>query len=392
MRHLDYGSPSDPAEIEALTEIIVRAFAGSPERIAGYVKRLGIDNFRVARLDGQVAAALGIYFMGQWFGGRSIPMAGIAAVGVLPEHRGAGVAAGLMTRVLEELRGMGISISALFPSTQRLYRRVGYEQAGHRCVLVLDLGSIGLAERSLPMHPVDPSRHELFHALYRERARVVSGNLDRSPEVWRRVVDRGGDSERVYASLVGPRDRPEGYIVFTQPRTKNAYRLSVHDLVALTPEAAGRLLTFLADHRSEAREVTWPGPLKDPLLCLLPEQSYRVKWVERWHLRILDVAKALTLRGYPGVEGEELHLEVRDDLFASNDGRFILRVCGGSGEVASGGRGEMELDVRGLAPLFTGFFSPFELASIGLLEADPATLAAAARIFAGPEPWMPDSF
>jgi predicted acetyltransferase len=67
-------------------------------------------------------------------------------------------------------------------------------------------------------------------------------------------------------------------------------------------------------------------------------------------------------------------------------------VTGGSGKVTQGGRGEMELDVRGLAPLFTGFFTPFELKSVGLLAAGPAALAAAARIFAGPEPWMPDYF
>jgi predicted acetyltransferase len=394
MRDIDYGTPSSPAEIEALTEIIIRAFGGSPERIAGYVKRLGVENFRVARVGGAVAGTLGIYHMGQWFGGKSIPMAGIAAVGVAPEHRGTGVARQLMCRVLGELRDADVSISTLYPSTQRLYRRVGYEQAGHRCLIAVDADSVVLGERTVPMYPVDPEHHRVFHELYRERARRVSGNLDRNNEIWRRVVESESDTERAYASLVGPKERPEGYIVFTQPRQRGGYDLSVQDLVALTPRAALRLLTFIGDHRSEAKEVIWAGPVKDPLLALLPEQAFRMKRVERWHLRILDVPIALTLRGYPDVDrdGEELHLEIRDEIIESNTGRFLLRVSSGRGEVARGGRGDLKLDIGGLAPLFSGFFTPYELASIGLLEASESALAVATRIFAGPEPWMPDGF
>jgi predicted acetyltransferase len=393
MRDFDYGSPSSPAEIEALSEIIIRAFAGSPERIATYVKRLGVDNFRVARSGGAVAGSLGIYFMGQWFGGKRIPMAGIAAVGVMPEHRGTGVASELMVRAIKELHAAGIPLSTLYPSTQRLYRKVGYEQAGHRSLIALDAATIGLNERTTPMHAVDPSQHQILHQVYQDRAQMTCGNLDRNPEIWRRVVERGSDTERVYASLVGSRDRPEGYIVFTQPRRKSGYDLSIEDLVALTPGAARRLLTFIGDHRSEAHEVVWAGPLKDPLLCVLPEQDYRIRHVERWHLRILNLPEALARRGYPDVErDEELDLEVRDELLPSNDGRFQLRVSSGRGEVTRGGRGDMKLDIGGLAPLFTGFFTPFELASVGLLEATPAALASAARIFAGPEPWMPDAF
>ena len=49
---------------------------------------------------GQVVGSLAIYSMGQWYGGQCVPMAGIAAVGVAPEHRGNGVAWELMRRTL----------------------------------------------------------------------------------------------------------------------------------------------------------------------------------------------------------------------------------------------------------------------------------------------------
>ena len=62
----------------------------------------------LALVDGdEVLAGLGIYRLGQYFGGRSVPMAGIAAVGVPPEHRGRGVAKQLMTLTLQGLRDEG---------------------------------------------------------------------------------------------------------------------------------------------------------------------------------------------------------------------------------------------------------------------------------------------
>jgi hypothetical protein len=52
----------------------------------------------------------------------------------------------------------------------------------------------------------------------------------------------------------------------------------------------------------------------------------------------------------------------------------------------------VRIDVRTLAPLYTGFVSP-EQARVGFgLDAGPADAAALARIFAGPEPWMQDGF
>jgi predicted acetyltransferase len=60
--------------------------------------------------------------------------------------------------------------------------------------------------------------------------------------------------------------------------------------------------------------------------------------------------------------------------------------------VRAGGRGELRLDVRGLAPLFSGLVAPADLAVAGLVEGPAAALDVAQRLFAGPEPWMPDFF
>ena len=112
----------------------------------------------------------------------------------------------------------------------------------------------------------------------------------------------------------------------------------------------------------------------------------------RWMLRVINVSTALEKRGYsPGIQAE-LHLEIRDDLLAENNGRFILSVANGRGEVTSGGKGEMKLDIRGLAPLYTGLFTPQQLQLAGQLDATETAMSAATQIFAGASPWMADFF
>jgi len=74
----------------------------------------------------------------------------------------------------------------------------------------------------------------------------------------------------------------------------------------------------------------------------------------------------------------------------ANCGKFILSVANGRGEVTRGGTGEMKLDVRGLAPLYTNLFTPQQLQRSGYLQA--TSIATATALFTNSSPWMPDFF
>lgn len=387
---LAFGTLSN-SETQQLGDILRQSFNFPASSWDAYFKRLGLRNFRVIRQAGQIIGGLALYPMGQWFGSRSVPMSGLAAVGIAPEHRGTGVAAELITQTLKEFYANGVPLSALYASTQRLYRKVGYEQAGSYCRFSLPTSSILAYDRNLPIYPVEPTHHEVFHDLYRQRAIETSGNLDRHKAIWQRLVQPPTE-DPIYAYMVGSDHKPEGYVIFSQQPGVADYNLRVWDLVALTPAAGRRLWTFFADHRSLAGEVVWQGPTVEPLLALLEEQTYRITHLERWLLRIINVPKALALRGYPVAVEAELHLAVQDDLLPENSRNFILSVSGGRGDVVEGGRGELQLDIRGLAPLYTSLFTPHQLQVTGYLEATAGALSIATQLFAGPEPWMPDHF
>ncbi len=393
---LEIGAPVDEGEQRAFRTIADYAFAPTPPLVPDIkgIQRQGPENVRLARVGGRVAGGLSMLFMGQWFGGRPVPMAGIAAVAIAPEHRSTGIGSRLLRGVLEEVRARGMRLSALYPATQVVYRRAGYEQAGV---------AMGYA---LPLHGLDPRGGDphvqmrrateeddgAIRALYAEQGRRTAGALDRNEYMWRRLMNVGDTPLNTY--LVERDGVAEGYIVYEQRQRAGERDRAIvaRDLVALTPGAARTLLAFLAGHRSTVNSVEWVGSPADPLLLHVPNQGYKVAWYEQWMLRIVDAPGALEARGYPPALHAELHLEVRDDALPWNRGRWVLTVAGGRGEVRAGGRGDVRLDARGLAPLYSGYLSAEELLSTGLVEGAPGTLALASLVFGGPTPWMADSF
>lgn len=393
MSPLEYGKISNPKEAQRLGDILTQSFNGHSSDWSYYARNISQENFRVIRRAGEVVGGLAMLQLGQWFGTQLVPMAGIASVAVPPEHRGTGLAFELLSQMLKELYSLGIPLSTLYAATQRPYRKVGYEQAGICCGWELPIESININAyqemRDIPLIRV-PLQPEIFHKLHHEWAIQNNGNIERNQGMWQLLMEAQNE-QIVYAYLIGSQTQPEGYVIFNQ-QANTDYNLTIRDWVALTPAANIRLLMFLSDHRSLAEKVRWRGPAFEQMLLLLPEQTERVRFLERWMLRVVDVPKALEKRGYRVGVNAQLHLDVRDDLLVENNGQFVLTVADGKGEVIKGGKGDLQIDVRALAPLYTGLFTPYQLQITGQIAANEHTLNVATQVFQSSEPWMPDKF
>src|SRR5687767_2717414 len=119
----DVGRPADEAEIAAYFGISSVSFLGTPDpvRIADHAAKAVHDNFRLVRRGRTVVGGLHIIRMGQWFGGASVPMAGIAGVAVDPQHRAGGAGSELIRSTLQDLHADGFALSVLYPATQPVY-------------------------------------------------------------------------------------------------------------------------------------------------------------------------------------------------------------------------------------------------------------------------------
>jgi predicted acetyltransferase len=393
---LGFRPPRDEAEALSFYELAAGALLTPVAKAGDWLSREGLENTRLALVSGgpdgelqgqeRLAGGLAVQRMPQWYGGRRVPCGVVRAVAVAPQFRGARVGDRLMRAALLEMRQAGVAVSMLFPATQVLYRRVGYEQAGawvEQSARVEDFPTESPPMAVERIELTDPR----LRPLYQERARRSSGLLDRSEWLWNRTLNPPLAPLELFAYLFGPPDAPEGYLLLHVERNdERKGDMTLRDRALLTPAAVARARAFIAHHRSTIERVWLTGGVNDPLLIGLPNQTAEITRRTAWMLRLVDVPAALSARGYaPGVE-VDVHLLVRDDVLGPAEQRLVLRIRGGQGEVIPGGNGDVELDVRGLAAMYSGFLSPDEIASLGYLGGAPGAAHALSAAFSGPQP------
>ena len=385
----NFGAIRNSGELDAFARVLSHAFIVDDATSRDWIRDADESEARVLRHGDEVVAGLCRLPMGQWFGGRSVPMAGIAGVGTLPEVRGRGAATELMRAAVREVHAEGVPLSVLYAASFPLYRRVGYEIAGCVHETTVPLASLTV-ERGASVRRMREDDAPRMRAQRTEQTRARNGTLDRSDIMFGRLFKQG---EKIYEGFVLEcGDSIDGHVIFRQVRKGDDFELDISDMVARTPGAARRLLGFLADHKAQITNARWLGAVVDPFVLLLEQGTYRQRLREHWMLRIANVPAALEARGYdPGVRAT-LHIEVEDDLIAENQGRWLVEIEGGRAKVSAGGNGTLRLGVRGLAPLYTSFLTPADLRTAGRLDADDETCATAASVFAGPAPFMVDMF
>jgi predicted acetyltransferase len=383
-----FSPPADDQEMDAIARMQSWAFASPAEDSRRWIERWGAPAFRVLRENGRPLASLKRIEMGQYFGARSVPMVGIAAVAVPPEERGRGAAARLMEATVRELHAEGVALSALYPATQALYRRSGYEQAGSRWEVRARPDLLRGERNGVETEPIADGRET--REVYARCARMRDGWLDRAPYNWSRIEQPRGALVR--GLLLREEGRPVGYLWLTEKMGERGIEIAVADLVVETRAAAHAALRLLRAHGTLVDEIKWFGGAADPLLMLLPEQRCEIKLRNHWMLRIVDLSKALSGRGYRRSLRGTLHLRVDDPLLPANAGDWTVTVEEGRATVARGGRGDLETDCRGLAALYSGFLPAEQLRIAGRLEGDDEACALATAFFSGATPSMPDMF
>jgi predicted acetyltransferase len=335
----------------------------------------------VAELDGRPAGFLRSRDYRQFFGGRAVPMGGLASVAVDPYARGRGVATAQLERAIVGLREAGQWISALYPSVPPLYRARGWEQTGvyERMILPLDL-LVALPKPTThrSLRPARPADLDAIHASYLRFACTVDGMLDRSTASENPLDVFELDIVDVVPGIDGIR----GYLTAERPEGE---RLVVHDLIADDPDTAGKLLRQLA---------TWAGTLNDVSLrvvdpavrdLLLAQPVLHDVHNHPWMLRVVDLHEAVAARGWPltaRLRPLSVDVEVVDQHAPWQAGRQRIVFDGSSVFVEPGGSGAVRMHARALGPWFAGTSDTAALRRAGLIEGD-ATQAALLDVLTG---------
>lgn len=396
-----YGCAGE-VDIPRVATLLALAFGGEDQDCAVWLRASGLENLRVCR-DGRgepVGTVLRID-MAQYFGGTSVPMVGIAGVSVAPETRGEGVATEMMKACVRELHAQGCPISALYPSTQPLYRKVGYEQVSHRFVISVPIGRLGTnisqarQVKGWTVRPLDDRDFAAVQKIYREFASVWSGMLDRGDYCWTRLRRWRGVEYRGFGAY-SPSGELRGYLYMSQTRKPESGRfdITISDIGWTDPDAARRLLLFIADFTTMGDDCIFQGGAAHPLCNYIHHNIYQMRLRDPWMLRITHVQKAIEARGYsPGLKLSAA-IRVVDDVVPENSGVWRIGVADGKGRASlEGAAGEFsEIDICTLAQIWAGYVSVQQAIALGRVSGDPANLLELAPAFAGPTPWMSDFF
>ncbi|MEU4164829.1 GNAT family N-acetyltransferase [Actinoplanes sp. NPDC026670] len=327
---------------------------------------------------------------GQWFGGRIVPTSGVAGVATAAELRGRGLGRLVLTRLLQDARGRGAVISTLFDTTPGPYRALGWEEVG--ALVYYRVPTRVLAEiRPDPatvLRPATEADLPAVDAIYREVARTGTAMMDRAGPAFV-AADHDGCTVAVddTGTIVGYARWNRG------PGYDASGRLTVDDLIGLTPEATRTLLAMLGGWASVAPTVVIRLGAADPVWSLLARGDASPESTQPWMLRVVDAPAAVAARGWPRHLAGEVDLELIDEVCPWHQGRYRLVLASGTGRLEPGGAGTVRLTPRGLAAWYAGAATPQQLRRSGFLSGGTADTDELLRTAtAGPAPTLHDYF
>jgi predicted acetyltransferase len=350
--------------------------------------------------------------------GGTVAAAGVSDVSVFPSHRRRGILTSLMRRQLSDIHDRGEAIAVLYPSEAGIYGRYGYSAA----VTELDFtvrrgeGSIampaaapgepgtgpGPAPRLRIADPRDatPDMARVYGSARPGRPGLLARD-DRwwNFALWDPAPRRGGAGTLGWG--IGEDDAgPRGYVLYSARSGERDHRLpggvlQVREMAATDLAACAAIWADLLSRDLISEVHVLRRPVDDPLPYLLPDSGRaRPEFAGGLWVRLVDVPGALTQRRYACAV--DLVIDVADDLFADNAGRWRLRAA--ALEHATCERtpapADVALPVTALGAAYLGGSGLGRFAAAGLVtELRPGALTElAAALSWEPAPWCPTRF
>ncbi len=387
------------------------AFSGPPDERALEARRGYIDLERsIAAFDaGRIAGTASAYAFDLTVPeSRTLPVAAVSWVSVLPTYRRQGILRALMRYQLDDMRARGVTLAILTASESAIYRRFGYGTATSALNFTLETRGVRLRANRAPEGRVRLVDHAealtLLPPLY-ERVRLSRpGAISRSPTVWswllaNPLLPADGAGPRYYVIYEAADGTVEGaahYRIKAQwDDGVPASTLELRELLAATPEAHSGLWSYLLSMDLVATIRAISRPVDEPLRWILedPRRIHVTACNDDLWLRLLDIPGALAGRDYAA--HDRLVLDLSDSFCPENTGRYELRVEPGATECEQTERSaDLSIDVSDLSAAYLGGVRFETLAQAGRVQEESAgAIRRADRLFrSAAEPWCATPF
>jgi predicted acetyltransferase len=337
------------------------------------------DEAFAARLDGHIVGAFASLPMVVTREKAELRCAGIAGVAVSPHERQHGVGKAMMEHGIRHYREAGYELASLYAFSEKFYRKFGYEVAGYKYGIKVDMGRFPKFELTLPTAKLGAAERDQVKPCYEEFARRRSGMNLRPQNQWDRIIQL--DSNKAIYTVGEP---VEAYAIVTHDWNFWVEQ-KVDEFVWTTQRGYESLLSVLSGIGINKTHLSWVEPSDSP---------YRAKHWDRgaelnagsgylmW--RVLNVPKALSALK-PQRSGS-FAIEVVDEHFAENQGPWRVEYSPDGVSVAPASNAGLVMDIRQFSQAFMGQPGLMDLALNGLIEvrSDADLLTAAGLLSAQP--------
>ncbi|MBT2601280.1 MULTISPECIES: GNAT family N-acetyltransferase [unclassified Oceanobacillus] len=324
--------------------------------------------------------------------GKPIKMGGISSVATWPEFRRKGIVRKLLQHALQEMKKEGQVLSYLHPFSIPFYRRFGWEITFDEKEYIIPMHHFkrdwqldsGMIRR---MQNNDVT--SIVETIYEKYTKQFNGMLLRDLHWWEHKIL---SKEKLIAVSYDPQGEPDGYILYEVK--KNI--LEVEELIHLTLASRQRLLHFISNHDSMAKEVKMVAAGHDALPLLLDDPRFEQKVSPYFMARIVDVSKFLQQYPFLAPMGDlTINLEIIDDFVESNSGTYRLESNNKQIYVEKKSKEatlSVSITIQQLASILLGYKRPIELMEIGLIQGEQQQIETLDRIIPQTKPYFADFF
>ncbi|MFJ9729694.1 enhanced intracellular survival protein Eis [Streptomyces sp. NPDC101209] len=350
-------------------------------------------DIRVTLHNGRViAGGLGL-LIDQHFGGRPVPTACLGSGCVAPEYRGDRLAVRMLHDRIRPLKEQGAALATLWTSSTGYARRMGWEAPTP--VFSWTVATDALKRDFAPgdvdiTHGLTPASEDLQRRL----APRYNGTLLR-PAWWNAHKQRQHDL--TFYHFNRPGQPATGYLsLATRPHPRHGAHIDVHDFWAADHTVASAMLAFLGRHHSRTPTLTFQRTSLPPQPLLLHGlHRYGNATAESWHpwmLRILDLPKAIRLRGWP--PDLEATLPIAIEHRDTGTDRYLMHLAHGTAQLTPTTiEPSVTLTRRQATVWYAGGYRSTTAARMaGIHATDDHTLATLIRATTEHEPWCAEHF
>ncbi|MGC8594597.1 MAG: GNAT family N-acetyltransferase [Candidatus Kryptoniota bacterium] len=337
--------------------------------------------------------------------GKRMPMAGLAAVAVIPEARRRGIAEILIENSIRKMYEFGYPISMLYPFRHRFYKKYGYAFVGSAVQYELSSNDIVDFDERAGVRTAQRSDRNRIKKVFNDNIeRNGSFTIVRTENFWEMVVFPKAHDIYIYEEPSRTTGKIEcsGYVMYELVKEANQEPvLTIKELVGLGSNAHRALWGFIGGLREQVSKVRYLAPIDYPMHLFLREPveyNFRRLFFEYktfgmlacgFMLRVINVKNALKYLMVSSESPVDFTIKIKDSLLAVNSQVFKVHVHSGESVVEeSRSPAEVEMDIETFSQIYSGHLRVRDAVNYGLVEIDRTLVEKLDKVFEWKQPFI----